>query len=128
MTSHSFELQASLLLIVLCVKQKGHTALLIAALCGHTEVVKLLVDRGAQLDWMGKVMVGGVGATAFSSFTCSAFCVLCAGCPVDWEHGVDGSVLEWTRQGGEAAGGQGGAAGLTEQGGEYYCPIAWFIS
>ena len=42
---------------LLCV-QWGSTALMFAALKGHHDTVKLLLDRGAQIDLQDEVMSG----------------------------------------------------------------------
>ena len=42
---------------LLCMQAKS-TALMLAALNGHHDTVKLLLDRGAQIDLQDKVMSG----------------------------------------------------------------------
>jgi len=45
------------MLICLAVKQKGNTALHIASLAGHEDIVKILVQNGATVNVSSQVMI-----------------------------------------------------------------------
>jgi ankyrin repeat protein len=80
----------------------GHTALILATISGHLDVVKFLVEAGADKEHEDKVrddcLLSSVPLYAFATDVCALLC------HAGWAYGTDARGFMWSPGGGEVPG------------------------